>query len=177
MRASLGIAVLLGLTSCGKIIFGSGHLFLWNGTPGPVELVVDGRSSGAFRLSSHTGERLDDAVAGSYNVTWGAAKASSGARFELKPDATVVVNVASASCFVRSDISGMYQSGRERVRLLQKYDRGEFLVFDQEIPVMPGERPPASRPKSAYAFQRLSDVPCELLRDEAGMAEFVRKAH
>jgi hypothetical protein len=86
-----------------------------------------------------------------------------------------VVNVGAEACFARSDISGMYTTGKEPVRLLQTYDKLDLLVFDVSIPVLPGEPPPAKRPKSAYAFQRLSEVPCNLMRDEAAMADWVRK--
>ena len=172
MRTLLVVSLGWSLVGCGKLLFGSGTVFVWNGTDRRQEVVVDGRSSDSFTIPSHSGERID-AVAGKYRVVQGQRVYE----FDLKGDTTVVVNLGSEACFARADISGMYQPGKERVRLVQTYDRGDVLTFDPEVPVLPGEPPPATRPRSSYGLQRLSDVPCNLLRDEAAMSDWVRRSH
>ena len=166
----------LGATACSKVIFGSGDLFIWNGTDGRVDIVVDGRTSATLDIPAHRGERVEDATAGPYRIFERTAGGQRVYTLDLKNDGSSLVNIGAASCFARSDISGMYESGKERVRLLQSYDKSEVLAFDLLIPVMPGEPLPVARPKVTVAFQRLSDVPCELLRNEAGMAEYVRRS-
>jgi len=173
MRRFAFVLALLGGSGC-KIVFGSGDLLLYNGTDQSAEVTVDGRTSGTFTIPAHRGERLEGAVAGAYKVVEKAPTQRQD-QFELKDGGTVVVNIGSEACFARSDISGMYTTGKEPVRLLQTYDKLDVLAFDVAIPVLPGEPPPARRPKSAYAFQRLSEVPCNLMRDEAAMADWVRK--
>lgn len=173
MRRLAFVLAVLGASGC-KVVFGSGDILLWNSTDQPVDVTVDGRTSGTFTLPPHRGEHLEGSVAGAYKVTEKLPTPKT-TEFALKDGGTVVVNVGSAACFARSDISGMYTTGREPVRLLQLYDKLDLLVFDVSIPILPGEPPPARRPKSAYAFQRLSEVPCNLMRDEAAMADWVRK--
>jgi hypothetical protein len=173
----LTLAVLAaGSVGCGKVIYGGGDLFIWNGSNDRFEVDVNGRSSARFSLAAHTGQRVEDAVAGSYTVTQSKDDKQRVYDGVLKDGGTLLVNLEGAACFVRTDISGMYQAGKERVRLLQSYDQNDVLVLDLPIPVMPGEAVPATRPKSTNAFQRLSDVPCNLLRDQAGMAEYVRRS-
>ncbi len=176
MRNLLVVSLAWTLVGCGKLLFGSGTVFVWNGTDERQTVEVEGRSSESLTLSSHSGERID-AVAGKYRVVQGKGGSQRAYEFDLKGDTTVVVSLNSAACFARSDISGMYQSGKERVRLVQTYDKVDVLTLDPEVPVLPGEPPPVSRPRSSYGLMRLSDVPCNLLRDEAGMAEWVRRSH
>jgi hypothetical protein len=173
MRRLLVLTTAVCAAGCGKIIYGSGDLMIWNGSDQAVKVSVDGHSSGSYSVMSHMGERLEGAVAGRYRVT----EQGSGRVYELelKDGGTAVVNIGAVACFARSDISGMYTTGKEPVRLLQILDRADVASFDVEIPVLPGEPPPPSRPKSAYAFQRLSEVPCSMLRDEAALADWVRK--
>ncbi len=173
MRKLLVVGIGFALVGCGKLFFGSGTLFVWNGTDRTLKVEVEGRTSESLTLANHSGERID-AVAGKYRLVQGGGQHEYDV--DLKDGDTVVVNLDAESCFVRSDISGMYQGGKERVRLLQSYDKGDVLTFDQDVPVLPGEPVPSSRPRSAYAFQRLSDVPCNLLRDEAAMADWVRRS-
>lgn len=177
MRWLAMVTLVVGGSACGKVIFGGGELFIWNGGDERVDVVVDGRSSATFDIPAHRGERVEDAVAGTYRVIERKGGKEQVYNFALKDGSSTVVNLDANSCFVRTDISGMYQAGKERVRLLQSYEKNEVVSFELLLPIMPGEPLPAARPKSTYAFQRLSDVPCNLLRNEAEMADYVRKSH
>ncbi|MBN1960416.1 MAG: hypothetical protein JW841_05680 [Deltaproteobacteria bacterium] len=176
MRSFLfAVFFLIATTSCSKIIFGSGELFIWNGSDRRTEVTIDGRSSATLSLVGHSGARIKDAVAGTYRIVERRDGKEITYNFELKDGTSVIVNLGGHSCFVRTDISGMYQSGRERVRLLETYDKSDVVSLDLLLPVMPGEPLPATRPKSTYAFQRLSDVPCNMLNNEAKMIEYIRR--
>jgi len=169
------VGLALTLVACKGAIFGSGKLFVWNSTDGTATVTLEGRSGDEFVLAPHAGQLIESAVAGPYTMS---AKLALGrtheVAFELKGDRTYVVDVAGAACFARTDISGMYQSGKDRVAWLGDYPAQKALELADPIGVFPGEPVPAARPKSAYVFQRLSEIPCPLLGNKHDIVEHVR---
>jgi hypothetical protein len=162
------------LASCGMIL-GEGKVFVWNGTERPVIVTVSGRTKAELPLRPGTGHLIEGAVAGDYVFT---IQSDDGS--EMKVTAKVAVDrlfllsVGGASCFVRADIAGMYQSGKPRVQVITSYEPAETYDLDDILHVYPGELPPSERPRSAFSFQRLYDVPCKLTKSEGDLLEHLR---
>jgi hypothetical protein len=170
------VAALLALAGCQSIVYGTGGVFVWNGGTESASIKLEGRSAGDLSLAAGTGQLLKDWVAGPYHAS---IRTSGGAAhevsFDLKQDQTALVNVEAKSCFARTDISGMYQAGKERVHFLAAYEAQELLLIDQPITVFPGEAPPTERPRGVTALQRLSEIPCRIVKDSYEITEHVRR--
>lgn len=175
---SSAIATLLVVTSlmgCQRAWYGSGGIYIWNGTMRSIGVVVDGRTAADVELFAHMGKHLDDVIAGPYHFEIGTADGSVSESVTAKvfKDRLTLVNVRREGCFVRADVSGMYRPDRRRVRVLEVYDRPSVIEFRDNIEVLPGQMLPVSKPRSPFAFQRLAVVDCDLIQDDLKVEKFV----
>lgn len=180
-RVLFGMVPLLAtLSACDKYIYGNGNIYLWNGSDKPVAFLVEGRTRTETELPASRGTAVIEPVAGPYTLKLTSrGQPTREVTFDLKAGETVVVNVDAASCMARSDIIGLYKSTSEPIRVIETYEPKEIIILGSVISVYPGELVPKKRPKNTMTFQRMSAVPCDLLKvDKKGqLHEFVRYQH
>ncbi len=174
MRTLWFTFVVFVLSGCGRFVYGGGEIFVWNGTGARYEITLEGRTNATLTLGPKSGARLAG-VAGKSTLV--AQKSQGGARkyeLMLERDRALLVNLDADACFARADIAGMYQPGKERLKVIKVYGQAEVIALDAAAAVWPGEAPPATRPKSVGTFQRIYEVPCELLAKDNELKDFLR---
>ncbi len=169
--------LLLGLgTGCEKELYGTSTLYIYNGTEMAAEVSLSGRSTAKVTLRAGSGELVRDLIAGPYQIAIIKGGAMGGMLgTELVRDRLTLVNVDGSACFARADIAGMYNPSKAAVHLKQVYQGETLFSIPEEIGVLPGEAPPASRPKSAYSFFRVSVVPCDLVGNDYKLQDYIHK--
>lgn len=160
----------IGLVGCDEALYGTGTIYVWNGTLERNAIRLQGRSPMEAVLRPEIGALLEDAVAGPYRL-----ERKDGAPLEvtLTRGHLVVFNLGGVGCFARTDVAGMYKSGREPVRVLEVYEGQELIDIVAKVSVMPGKRLPASAPRSSMTFERFAVIPCKLADDRNEVGSYV----
>jgi hypothetical protein len=173
----LAVALMLGCISCEANIHGAGMLYVYNGTQGPVSVEVNGPTTSSLSLEPRSGEMIEKIVAGAYQVVIkkGGAEAPETISTEVVRERLTVINVAGAACFARTDVAGMYRKDRRPVVRLQVYSGASAFQVPELIDVLPDQVLPKHRSKGPYAFQRLSVVPCSIIKDDMKVEDFVHR--
>ncbi len=163
----VGLTLVLLAAGCDSALYGTGVVYVFNGTEKSAEINLDGRTPRDLSLRAGGGQLLVDLVAGPYQVT-----IKQEGTFpqivatEFVRERLTLINVGSAACFARADIVGMYSQHKAPVRLAQIYKDGLIFSIPEEISVLPGERVPDNRPRSAEVFFRVDVIPCELAAEQ-----------
>jgi hypothetical protein len=169
------LVVLFACLGCDGMLYGVGSLYVYNGTDHAAEVQIEGRTPRTVRLRPNKGEMLDEAIAGTYTVSAG----DKTAEVAVTKERLTLFNLDSAACFARLDVIGMYQSGKEPVRVLETYEGEQVMAIADLINVPPGSNLPSAAPKTSFPYQRLVVVPCHLLEDDAkaagNVAEYARR--
>ncbi len=164
VRALVVVAVGWGL-ACQRQIHGTASVYLYNGTAAAARVQLNGTTHYLVELMAGTGELIDHAVAGDYEVVVEQGSKRESAVLKLARDRLAMVNVGAAGCFARADVAGMYSKGQLPVRLQQVFRGQGVITVPETIAVRPGESLPEKRPKSSFGFLRVMVVPCELKDD------------
>jgi len=173
MHRALSVSlVLLSATGCAKELYGTGVVYLWNGTDDKAEVTFEGRSPSKVSLRPQSGELVNDVIAGPYQIALMKGGAMGGiVGTEVVKERLTIVNVDGASCFARADISGLYSRKAAPAVLKQVYQGDTVFSIPEEIGVMPGERPPEQRSKSVFGFFRVAVIPCALIKGNEFLIE------
>ena len=164
-RTLLMISVLGCLSACSESLYGTGVLYLYNGTDQPATVTVEGRTSAKASLRPQSGELLPNVIAGPYQLALAKGGAMGGIiGTEVVKERLTIVNVDAAACFARVDIAGLYSRKAAPAVLKQIYQGDTVFSIPEEIGVLPGERPPDTRPKTAYGLFRVGVIPCSLAK-------------
>lgn len=171
------VLLLLGvLCGCQEQMYGSGVVFLFNGTERRVTIVMDGRSPNSIELRPGGEKFLEAVIADDYQVSisMGEGIPWMGATPVVKERLTIV-NVDGAGCFARADVAGMYNKKKAPVRVLEVYKGQAVTPIADEIAILPGFGLPEKRPKNAFAFQRVAVVPCDVAGDDWNVEDYLEK--
>ena len=176
MRAAILLTV-LSAAACKSEWYGTSNVYAWNGTDQIVKLQVEGTDDLDLTLRPQSGELLRDVVAGPYTiVTKREGQPDVSARTEIRKGDLTVLNVDGLGCFARADVAGKYSANmRFPVQVVSEYSKDPVIRIESAIDVLPSELLPKNRPKSAYGFYRVSQVPCELIGDRNKMAEHLKE--
>ncbi len=158
------------LWGCSGLVYGSGKVYVWNAGESALTVTLEGRSTKEVHLQPHSGALVESVTAGDYIARAGSVQKT----FSVASKKLTLLSLGAQACLARADISGMYKGG-DRVRLLEVYNADAPVVLDDIIQVYPNERPPERKPRSAFAFQRLYVVPCDLLQDRGELLTYLRK--
>jgi hypothetical protein len=171
-RALFALLVCAGITGCAKELYGTGVVYVWNGTDDKAEVTIEGRTTSKVSLRPQSGELVKDVIGGPYQIAIMKGGTMSGiVGTELVKERLTIVNVAGAACFARADISGLYSRKTPPAQLKQVYQGDTVFSIPEEIGVLPGERPPEARSKSAYGFFRIAVIPCALTKGSEFLVE------
>lgn len=175
VRLTVGLGVVL-IMACQAEWYGTGNVYVWNGTPLAMSVSIEGRTPGKLRVSADSGKAVRDAIAGPYRVTLErhGAKAEH-VEAELHKGRLLVINVGGAGCLARSNVIGMYRKGSQPVRLLELYTGEQIVPVADLVSLLPGDKLPTRKPKGALTFQRLSVVPCGITDDQRKVEAFVKR--
>lgn len=157
--------------ACQKSMYGVGTLTFWNNGDAAQTVEVRGRTETSFQLFPRMGHTVPEAVAGPYEVRVAGASFEA---FDLEPETLQLVNLGAPTCFARADVAGKYTSGKQSARVLEVYENVRRLLIRDHIAVFPGDALPPQKPKSPYAFQRLTAVPCDKTQDPGALMTFLR---
>lgn len=176
MRARVLTVALVLCGACEAQIHGTGSLYVWNGTDERIDVGIEGRTPNEISLPRQTGRLLAEMIAGPYQISVVQGGVLGGmVGTELVRDRLTVFNAGANACFARADVAGMYTKNKTPVRLLEVYDKQLLISIRDEIGVMPGQPLPKKRKKSPFGFQRVAVVPCQDIRDDYEVQEFIRK--
>lgn len=175
MRAAI-LLIILGAVSCKSQWYGSSNVYAWNGSDEVVRLQLEGSDDLDVTLRPQTGELLRDVTAGPYTiVTKHSDGTDTSARTELRKGDLTILNADGLGCFARTDVAGKYTGNGFPVKVIAEYSKDPIIRIDAQTDVLPGEVLPQQRPKSAYGFYRVNQVPCELMGDRTKIAEHLRE--
>ena len=171
------LALVLECVGCEADIHGTGSLYVYNGTQDAVTVEIKGPTERSVSLEPRLGQMIDKAVAGTYQAT--IKKRSGGTTdtvsAQVVRERLTVINVGAAACFARTDVAGMYRKDRRPVVRLQVYSGVSVFQIPEAIDVPPGEMLPKHRSKGPYAFQRLSVVPCSIIKEDMNVEDYVHR--
>ncbi|MBI5511472.1 MAG: hypothetical protein HY903_22155 [Deltaproteobacteria bacterium] len=175
MRTTLALVLFATAGGCSAQLYGTGTLYVWNGTDQAVEVHVEGRTTTDVAVRPQSGTAVREIVAGPYQLLVKRGAAVAGVvGTEVTAERLTVFNVDAAGCFARVDIAGMYSRGKPPVELKQVYPKDAVLSIPEEIGVLPGERPPTTRPRSGFGFFRVIVVPCDIVNDDWKVEDFAK---
>lgn len=161
----------LALVGCSD----KGKLFVWNGSDQPLMVTFVDQALDDLALRPQSGHLFERVSVGSYAYTTSRADGTQAQEnIEVVQKRISIANLSQAACFARVDIAGMYTPGKERIVFLESYDNRPVLTLDDMLHVFPGEPVPPTRPKSSYAFQRMQQIPCDVVDDRISVTEYLR---
>ncbi len=164
------------VVSCKSQWYGASNVYAWNGSDDTVQLQLEGSDALDVTLRPNSGELLRDVTAGPYTVvTKHKDGGDNSVRTELRKGDLTILNVDGLGCFARTDVAGKYTGSGFPVKVIAEYSKESVIRIDAHTDVLPGELLPQTRPKSAYGFFRVNQVPCELVGDRTKIAEHLKE--